>query len=68
MYITTKQTENINFKVITKNIKCNCGDTYSILIENDEFIVCDACHENAPNKEKFFEINIKQIKHEKRSN
>lgn len=40
--------------IITRN-RCACGDTWGFIIEdeNEQVIVCDACYENAPNKEKY---------------
>ena len=40
--------------IITRN-RCDCGESWGFIIENEneQVIVCDACYENAPNKEKY---------------
>lgn len=52
-FITTEQAEIGNFQGQTKQTKCDCGDSYAIITNDEELIVCDACYENASFKEKF---------------
>ena len=52
-YITTEQAENGNFKGETKSIKCDCGESYAIIENEDDLIVCNACYENASNFEQY---------------
>lgn len=51
MYITTEQAEFIaTIDVVeTKSCRCACGESYAIVTDQGEMIVCDACYENEPN-------------------
>jgi len=44
-YISTYVAEFIAGIEITesKNAKCDCGETYALITDNDEYIVCDSC-------------------------
>lgn len=60
-FITVDQAENneifANMETINKN--CACGQSYALYpdydsdgsINNDIFIVCDACHDNNPRQQ-----------------
>lgn len=53
MYITTQQAEMIATMVESKSCKCDCGESYALITDQGEMIVCDSCYENAPYHEKF---------------
>ena len=44
-YISTYVAEFIAGIEITesKNAKCDCGETYALITDNDKYIVCDSC-------------------------
>lgn len=46
-YITTNQAEFIaTIEVVkSKSCKCECGESYAIITDNDEMVVCDSCAE-----------------------
>jgi len=44
-YISTYVAEFIAGIEITKSkpAKCDCGETYTLITDNDQYVVCDAC-------------------------
>jgi hypothetical protein len=57
LFITVKESETkFLSKVAASMVKCCCGESIGY-VDNDyqeTVIICDACHSNASNKERYF--------------
>jgi hypothetical protein len=55
-FVTTEQQELYLSKFESTLKICNCGESVAYVDEerNETIIVCDSCHDNAPNIEKYF--------------
>jgi hypothetical protein len=57
LFITQKEKETkFLSKVAETKVKCDCGESIGYVDEDyqETVIICDACHYNAPNKERYF--------------
>lgn len=53
MYVTTEQAKQ--FDLPTRTTKCACGETICLVDEEEQvdFVVCDACYEDAPYRQRY---------------
>ena len=56
-YATEEQSQLYLKDFIATYINCDCGQTEAVYIDDqkkDKIVICDACHSNCTNQERYF--------------